>query len=161
MPGKKPAFEEKPVSGKNRRDRKRRPPAYCLGSAKSLAADFFLVWLMSTRSDPLRCDESPMRSPSEEKTWAALLLWAAFSRTVPAVCTGPPCQEMAQIQAVTKSQASAWNSTNSCLVTKVLSLSRKNLHDHCWERLTQQLRPLSCCPLGAKSLECPLLNAWG
>ncbi len=31
---------------------------------------------------------------------AALLLWAALSRTVPAVCTGPPCQKMAQIVTV-------------------------------------------------------------
>ncbi len=56
-----------------------------------------------------------------------------------AFCTGPPCQEMAQIHAATKNQASAWNSTNSCQITKfltrliiVLSLSRKNVHDHCW-----------------------------
>jgi hypothetical protein len=74
-----------------------------------------------------------MQSPSEEKTRAALLFWAALSRNVPAVCTGPPCQEMAQIHAATKSQAAAWNSANSCQITKiltrlisVLSLSRKN-----------------------------------
>jgi hypothetical protein len=119
-------------------------PAYCLGSAESPAADFFLVWLMSSHSDPRRCDVSRMQSPSEEKAQAALLLWAALSRTVPAVCTGPPCQEMAQIHEATKSQASAWNSTNSCQITKsltrlisVLSLSRKNVHDHC------------CCPISA------------
>ncbi len=79
----------------NRRDWKSRRPAYCLGSAESLTADFFLVWLMSSCSGPRRCDESRMQSPSEEKAQAALLLWAALSRTVPAVCTGPPCQEMA------------------------------------------------------------------
>ncbi len=131
-PGKKPTFEENP------RDWKSRWPAYCLGSAESPAADFFLVWLMSSRSDPRRCDESCMQSPSEEKAQAALLLWAALSRIVLAACTGPPCQEMAQIHAATKSQASAWNSTNSCQTTKfltrlisVLSLSRKNVHDHC------------------------------
>ncbi len=132
---------------KNRRDLKSRRPAYCLGSAESPAADFFPVWLMSSRSDPRRCDESRMQSPSEEKTQAALLLWAALSRTVPAVCTGPPFQEMAQIHAATKSQVAAWNSANSCQITKfltrlrsVLSLRRKNVRDHC------------CCPISAVTL---------
>jgi hypothetical protein len=74
---------------KNRRDWKSRRPAYSLGSAESPAADFFLVWLMSSRSDPRRCDESRMQSPSEEKAQAALLLWVALSRIVPAACTGP------------------------------------------------------------------------
>jgi len=63
---------------KNQQDWKSRRPAYCLGSAESPAADFFLVWLMSSRSDPRRCDESRMQSPSEEKAQAALLLWAVF-----------------------------------------------------------------------------------
>ena len=49
---------------KNQRDWKSWRPAYCLGSAESPAADFFLVWLMSSRSDPLRCDDSPIWSPS-------------------------------------------------------------------------------------------------
>ncbi len=40
-----------------------------------------------------------------------------LSRTVPAVCTGTPCQEMAQIHAATKSLASAWNSTNFFQIT--------------------------------------------
>ncbi len=92
---------------KNQRDWKSRRPAYCLGLVESPAADFFLVWLMSSRSDPRRCDQSHMQSPSEEKAQATLLLWAALSRIVPAACTGPACQEMAQIHAATKSQASA------------------------------------------------------
>ena len=129
-----PAFEEKPASEEKPADWKSRRPAYCLDSAESPAAYFFLVWLISSRSDPRRCDESRMQSPSEEKAQAALLLWAALSSIVPA-CTGPPCQEMAQIHAATKSQAPAWNSTNSCQITKfltrlisVLSLSRKNIY---------------------------------
>ncbi len=141
---KNPRLKKNPLLKKNRRDWKSRRPAYCLGSAESPTADFFLVWLMSSRSDPRRCDESRMQSPSEEKTQAALLLWAALSRTVPAVCTSPPCQEMPQIHAATKSQAAAWNSTNSCQITKfltrlisVLSLSQKNVHDYC------------CCPISA------------
>ncbi len=139
---------------KNRRDWKSRRPAYCLDSEESPAADFSLVWLMSSRSDPRRCDGSHMQSPSEEKAQAALLLWAALSRTVPAVCTGLPCQEMAQIHVATKSQASAWNSTNSCQITKfltrlisVLSLSRKNVHDHC------------CCQISAVILTTSKLEA--
>jgi hypothetical protein len=104
-------------------DWKSRRPAYCLGSAESSAADFFLVWLMSSRSDPRRCEESRMQSPSEK----------ALSCIVPAARTGLPCQEMAQIHAATKSQAPAWNSTNSCQITKFLTrlisvLSRKNVY---------------------------------
>jgi hypothetical protein len=41
-PGEKPTFVEKLANWKSRR------PAYCLGSAESPAADFSLVWLMST-----------------------------------------------------------------------------------------------------------------
>ncbi len=85
-----------------------------------------------------------MLSLSEEKAQAALLLWVALSRTVPAVCTSPPCQEMAQIHVATKSQASAWTSANFCQITKfltrlitVLSLSQKIVHNHC------------CCPISA------------
>ena len=61
---------------KNQRDWKSWRPAYCLGSAESPAADFLLVWLKSSRSDPLRCVVSLMQSPSEETAQAALLLWA-------------------------------------------------------------------------------------
>ncbi len=118
---KSPRLVKNPRLKKNRRNWKSRQPAYCLGSAESPAADFFLVWLMSSRSDPRRCDESRVQSPSEEKAQAALLLWEALSRIVPAACTGPPCQEMAQIHAATKSHASAWNSTNSCQITKFLA----------------------------------------
>jgi hypothetical protein len=46
-----------------------------------------------------------MQSPSEETAQAALLLWVALSRTVPAVCTSPPCQEMAKIHVATKTGA--------------------------------------------------------
>jgi hypothetical protein len=88
---KSPHLVKNPRLKKNRGYWKSRRPAYCLGSAESPAADFFLVWMMSSRSDPRRCDESRMQSPSEEKAQAALLLWAALSSIVPAACTGPPC----------------------------------------------------------------------
>jgi hypothetical protein len=66
-PGKNSRLKKNPRLKKNRRDWKSRQPAYCLGSAESPAADFFLVWLMSSRSDPRGCDEFRMQSPSEEK----------------------------------------------------------------------------------------------
>ena len=59
---------------KFRRLQKIRRP-YCLGSAESPAADFLLVWLKSSRSDPRRCVVSLMQSPCEETAQAALLLW--------------------------------------------------------------------------------------
>ncbi len=121
VPGKKSAYEEKPASEEKPAGLEKQAAQLLLGSAESPAADFFLVWLMSSRSDPCRCDESRMQSPSEEKTQATLLLWVALSRIVPAVCTGPTCQEMAQIHAATKIQAAAWNSTNSCQITKFLT----------------------------------------
>ncbi len=77
-----------------------------------------------------------------------------LSRTVPAVCTGPPCQEMAQIHSATKIPASAWNSTDFCQITQIpnssyehSSLSRKNVYDHC------------CCPISANKLTTSQLEA--
>jgi hypothetical protein len=40
-----PAPGKNPRLKKNRRDWKSRRPTYCLGSAESPTADFFLVWL--------------------------------------------------------------------------------------------------------------------
>ncbi|MFN9903026.1 MAG: hypothetical protein ACK55Z_30495, partial [bacterium] len=73
---------------------KNRSPAYCLGSAESLAAYFLMVWLKSYRSDPCRCDESLMQTPSEEMAQAALLLWANSLSNY----TGPLCQNPRGIQ---------------------------------------------------------------
>ena len=56
---KSPRLVKNPRLKKNRRDWKSRQPAYCLGSAESPAADFFLVWLKSSRSDPRRCEWCP------------------------------------------------------------------------------------------------------
>jgi hypothetical protein len=91
---------------KTRLVRKSRRP-YCLGSAGSPAADFLLAWLKSSRSDPRRCDESLMQSPSEETAQAALLLWVISLLYCTGSCTGPPCQEMVKIHAATKNQAAA------------------------------------------------------
>ncbi len=68
---------------KFRRLQKIRRP-YCLGSAESPAADFLLVWLKSSRSDPRRCDVPLIQSPSEGWTACTLLL---FARSLP-YCTG-------------------------------------------------------------------------
>ncbi len=57
---------------------------YCLGSAESPAADFLLVWLKSSRSDPRRCDVLCMPSPSGRWTACTLLL---FAHSLP-YCTG-------------------------------------------------------------------------
>jgi hypothetical protein len=81
---KDPCLKKNPRRKKNQRDWENRRPAYCSGSAESPTADFSLVWLMSSRSDPPRCDYSRMQSPSEEKAQAALLLWAALL----SYCTG-------------------------------------------------------------------------
>ncbi len=54
-----------------------------------------------------------------------MLLWADSLRTVPAVCSGPPCQEMAQFHAATKILASAWNSTNFCQITIISNSAYK------------------------------------
>jgi hypothetical protein len=77
---------------KNQRDWKSWLPAYCLGSAESPAADFLLVWLKSSRSDPRRCIASLMQSPSEETAQAALLLWADSLPYCTGCRTGPTCQ---------------------------------------------------------------------
>ena len=62
--------------------------------------------------------------------------------------------QMAKIHAATKSQAAAWNFTNTCQITKiltrlpsVLSLSRKIVHDH------------YCCPKSAIILTASKLEA--
>ncbi len=77
---------------KNQRDWKSWLPAYCLGSAESPAADFLLVWLKSSHSDPRRCIASLMQSPSEETAQAALLLWADSLPYYTGCRTGPTCQ---------------------------------------------------------------------
>ncbi len=81
---------------KSRRNWKSRQPAY------SPTADFSLVPLMSTFSSSLIWWISHVVSK-----WGGSTCHPAFmgelSRTVPTVCTGPPCQEMAQIHAATKS----------------------------------------------------------
>ncbi len=76
---------------KNQQDWKSRRPAYCLGLAESPAADFLLVWLKSSRSDPRRCDLSC--SPQVRRRLRLPCFYGrSLSRTVPAACTGLPCQ---------------------------------------------------------------------
>jgi hypothetical protein len=75
----KPAFVEKPVSEEKPAGLEKQAVFSLFRLGGTPAADFFLVWLMSSGSDPRRCDESCMQSPSEEKAQVTLLLWAALS----------------------------------------------------------------------------------
>ncbi len=67
--------------------------------------------------------------------WPPWFFGRTLSRTVPAVCTGPPCQEMTQIQAATKSLASAWNSTDFCQI-KIIPNSAYKCH---WSEKTYMI----------------------
>jgi hypothetical protein len=96
---KKPALEEKPAGLENQ------AAVYCLGSAESPAADFLLVWLKNSRSDPRRCDVSLISPQVRIRLRLPCFYGRTLSRTVPAVCTGLPCQELAKIHAATKIQA--------------------------------------------------------
>jgi len=68
-------------------------PTYCLGSAESPAADFLLVWLKSSHSDPRRCVASLSCRPQVRRRLRLPCFYGrTLSRTVPAACTGPTCQ---------------------------------------------------------------------
>ncbi len=70
-------------------------PAYCLGSAESPTADFLLDWLKSSRSDPRRCVASLTCRPQVETRLKPPCFYGrSLSRTVPAACTGPTCQNI-------------------------------------------------------------------
>ncbi len=132
--------------------------------------------------ESLRALKSPrlVKNPRLQKSWRnwksrrpAYCLGSAESSAADFSFYGrpfpPPCQEMAQIHAATKSQTSAWNSANFCQITKfltrlisILSLSRKNVPDHCW-------CPISAVILATSKLEAILkiyqgsckLSKWG
>ncbi len=56
-------------------------------------ADFLLVWLKSSRSDPRRCVASQTCRPQVIRWLRQLCFYGRrLSRTVPAGCTGPACQ---------------------------------------------------------------------
>jgi hypothetical protein len=116
--------------------------SYYMGSAESSAADFLLVWLKSSRSDPRRCVDSQTCRPQVTNTaQAALLLWAA---SLP-YCTGWLYRpDLSKFTRVSKFLAAAQIFTYSCENLKilsrlisVLSLHRKFAYDHC------------CCPNSA------------
>jgi hypothetical protein len=75
------------------------------------------------------------------------------SRTVPALCTAPPSQEMAKIHTVAKSQAAAWNITNSCQITTILTRLLSVLS------LSQIVRDHCCCTISAIILTASKLEA--
>jgi hypothetical protein len=64
-----------------------------LTKAESPTADFLLVWLKSSRSDPRRCAASQKCRPQVGVKLRSLCFYGRrLSRTVPAGCTGPTCQ---------------------------------------------------------------------
>ncbi len=73
--------------------RKSLASAYYLGSAESPTADFLLVRLKSSHSDPRRCVASQTCRP--QVIWRLrppCFYGRLLSRTVPAGCTGTTCQ---------------------------------------------------------------------
>ncbi len=70
-------------------------PAYSLGLAESPTADFLLDWLKSSRSEPRRCVASLSCRPQVETQLKPPCFYGRSpSRTVPAACTGPTCQNI-------------------------------------------------------------------
>jgi hypothetical protein len=73
--------------------RKSLASAYYLGSAESPTADFLLVWLKSSCSDPRRDAASQTCRPQVEVQLRPLHFYGwRLSRTVSAGCIGPTCQ---------------------------------------------------------------------
>ena len=116
--------------------------AYYLGSAESSAADFLLVWLKSSCSNPRRCVASQTFRP--QVTIQLKLLCFYGRRTLP-YCTGWLYRpDLSKFTRVSKFLAATQIITISCENSKilsrllsVLSLHRKFVHDHC------------CCPNSA------------
>ncbi len=103
---------------------------YYLGSAESPTADFLLVWLKCSLSDPRRCAASQTCRPqSGIPAQAALLLWVA---SLP-YCTGWLYRpDMPKFTPVSKFLAAAQIFTISCENSKILSqlLSVLSLHQN-------------------------------
>ncbi len=116
--------------------------AYYLGSAESPTADFLLVWLKSSRSDPRRCVASQTCRPQVTIQLKPLYFYGRrLSCTVPAWLYRP---DLSKFTRVSKFLAAAQIFTISCENSKilsrllsVLSLPRKFVYDHC------------CCPNSA------------
>ncbi len=127
------------------RNWKSRRPAYCLGSAESPTADFSLVPLMSTFSSSLMWWILQVR----KELLPPCFYGRTLSCTVPAICTGPPKSTWQPkvwlplgipLLSVKSQQTLTW-------LTSVLSLSRKNVHNH------------HCCPISAIILTTSKLEA--
>ncbi len=104
---------------------KSKRPAYCLGSAEYPTADFSLVPLMSKFSSSLMWWISHVVSKWGTSCCRPAFMGGIFpvlyQLFVPAVCTGLPCQETAQIHAATKSLGS----TDSCQITIISNSAYK------------------------------------
>jgi hypothetical protein len=114
--------------------------AYYFGSAESPTADFLLVWLKSSRSDPRRYDASQTCRPQVGAQLRPLCFYERrLSHTVPA--------RSVKIHAGVQNLGGRanfhqflWNLKILSPLLSVLSLHRKFVHDHC------------CCPNSATIL---------
>ncbi len=115
--------------------------AYYLGSAESPTADFLLVWLKSSRSDPRRCAASQTCRPQVGSQLKPLCFYGwRLSCTVPAGCTGQTCQNIPGCPNSWRPRKFSPICENSKILSRplsVLSQSRKFVHNHC------------CCPKSA------------
>jgi hypothetical protein len=112
--------------------------AYYLGSAEPPTADFLLVWLKSSRSDPRRCVASQTCRP---QVLLQLKLLCFYGRRLSRSVGWLYRPDMPKFTRVSKFLAATQIFTISCENSKilsrllsVLSLSRKFVYDHC------------CCP---------------
>ncbi len=126
-------------------------PAYCLGSAESPTADFLLDLLKNSRSDPCRCVASRSCRPQVRSLPRLLCFYGrSLSRTVPAACTGPTCQNICGSQIIGARayfHQFLWKLQNLSRLLSVLSLSQKFVHNH------------HCCPKSAIILTTSKLEA--
>ncbi len=115
--------------------------AYYLGSAESPTADFLLVWLKSSRSDPCRYAASQTCRPQVGVQLRPLCFYGwRLSHTVPAGCTGSICQNSRGCPKSWRPRKFLWKLKILSRLLSVLSLRRKFVHDHC------------CCPNSATIL---------
>ncbi len=123
--------------------------AYYLGSAESPTADFLLVWLKRSRSDPRRCSASQTCRPQVGSQLRPLCFYGR------PYCTSWSYRpDMPKFTWVSKFLAATQFLTNSSENSKilsrllsVLSLRRKFVYDHC------------CCPNSAIILTASKMEA--
>ncbi len=119
---------------KGRRKWKSKRPAYCLGSAESPTADFSLVPLMSTFSSSLMWWISHVVSKWGMVSWCPAFM-GGLSPILYRLFV--PARHAKKWPNPRGNQKSGFRLESLTRLTSVLSLSQKNVHDHC------------CCPISA------------